>query len=61
MRWCFAIQLDELDAIFVNLNETEKQVFEDNCTTGFDWHDPVFTQSPVRVSNDCLSDVYEVD
>ncbi|CAI5723449.1 hypothetical protein KXD40_000639 [Peronospora effusa] len=41
--------LDELDAIFVNLNETEKQVFQDNSKTCFEWHDPVFTQSPLAL------------
>ncbi|CAI5714058.1 unnamed protein product [Peronospora destructor] len=41
--------LDELDAIFVNLNETEKQAFQDKSKTCFEGHDPVFTQSPLTL------------
>ncbi|KAI9998443.1 hypothetical protein PInf_002830 [Phytophthora infestans] len=41
--------LDELDAIFVNLNETEKQAFQDGSKTSFTSQDPIFTQSPLAL------------
>ncbi|KAG7377653.1 Trafficking protein particle complex subunit 10 [Phytophthora pseudosyringae] len=41
--------LDELDAIFVNLNETEKQAFRDDSKTSFTSQDLIFTQSPLAL------------
>ncbi|KAF1783261.1 hypothetical protein GQ600_6519 [Phytophthora cactorum] len=38
--------LDELDAIFINLNETEKQAFRDGSKTSFTSQDLIFSQSP---------------
>ncbi|CAH0480559.1 unnamed protein product [Peronospora belbahrii] len=44
--------LDELDAIFINLNETEKQVLQDSSKIAFECHDPIFTQSPLALDLD---------
>ncbi|KAG6621945.1 putative trafficking protein particle complex subunit 10 [Phytophthora cinnamomi] len=41
--------LDELDAIFVNLNETEKQAFRDGSKRSFAAQDAIFTQSPLAL------------
>ncbi|OWZ15013.1 Trafficking protein particle complex subunit [Phytophthora megakarya] len=41
--------LDELDAIFVNLNETEKQAFQDGSKTSFTSSDLIFTLSPLAL------------
>ncbi|KAL3663990.1 hypothetical protein V7S43_010878 [Phytophthora oleae] len=41
--------LDELDAIFVNLNETEKQAFQDGSRASFSRLEPIFTQSPLAL------------
>ncbi|KAG2525072.1 hypothetical protein JM16_004711 [Phytophthora kernoviae] len=42
--------LDELDAIFVNLNETEKQGFRDERKNSFTSDDRVFTLSPLALN-----------
>uniref|UniRef100_H3GD27 TRAPPC10/Trs130 N-terminal domain-containing protein n=1 Tax=Phytophthora ramorum TaxID=164328 RepID=H3GD27_PHYRM len=39
--------LDELDAIFMNLNEVEMQTFRDGSKSSFTVQDPIFTQSPL--------------
>ncbi|RLN71003.1 hypothetical protein BBJ28_00002503 [Nothophytophthora sp. Chile5] len=44
-----AARLDELDAIFVNLNDTEKQFFRDSSKRSFAAEDPIFTQSPLAL------------
>ncbi|KAF1792109.1 hypothetical protein GQ600_6545 [Phytophthora cactorum] len=41
--------LDELDAIFINLNETEKQAFRDGSKTSFTSQDLIFSQSPLAL------------
>ncbi|KAE9308028.1 hypothetical protein PF008_g21079 [Phytophthora fragariae] len=41
--------LDELDAIFVNLNEAEKQTFRDGSKRSLGAHDAIFTQSPLAL------------
>ncbi|KAL4137804.1 hypothetical protein PRIC2_001314 [Phytophthora ramorum] len=41
--------LDELDAIFMNLNEVEMQTFRDGSKSSFTVQDPIFTQSPLAL------------
>ncbi|KAK1934576.1 Trafficking protein particle complex subunit 10 [Phytophthora citrophthora] len=41
--------LDELDAIFVNLNEAEKQAFQDGSKVSFSRLEPIFTLSPLAL------------
>eukprot|EP00644_Phytophthora_capsici_P003296 jgi/Phyca11/14420/fgenesh1_pg.PHYCAscaffold_7_\ len=41
--------LDELDAIFGNLNEIEKQAFQDGSKVSFSRLEPIFTLSPLAL------------
>lgn len=43
-------QLDELDAIFMNLSASEKRSFQDESKLSFHADDAIFTTAPVRFS-----------
>lgn len=42
------VQLDELDAIFMNRSVSEKRSFQDESKLSFQTDDAIFTTAPVR-------------